>query len=151
MPNERGRTHEHKAPFHKQLSAQAFQSMWDAFRISTWSLSSGLCFQVHNSRIHCSSAGGYQIALQSFWFGGELPVFIIRHHTPNRDARTVTVQYDQFNCFLIPAESTLNTYCLINNASLYKGLLLFMYNHNENKKEKKLDVAFCHLSFLYRY
>ncbi len=22
---------------------------------------------------------------------------------------------DQFNCFLIPAESTLNTYCLINN------------------------------------
>ncbi len=39
---------------------------------------------------------------------------------------------DHFNCFLIPAESTLNTYRL-NNASLYKGLLLFVYTHNENK------------------
>ncbi len=48
--------------------------------------------------------------------------------------------HNHFNCFLIPAESTLNTYCLINNASLYKGLLLFVYTHN--------DVAFCHLSFL---
>ncbi len=43
---------------------------------------------------------------------------------------------DHFNCFLIPAESTLNTYCLINNASLYKGLLLFVYIHNENKIKK---------------
>ncbi len=34
----------------------------DVFRISTWSLSRGLCFQVCNSRIHCSSAGGYQTA-----------------------------------------------------------------------------------------
>ncbi len=33
---------------------------------------------------------------------------------------------NHFNCFLIPAESTLNTYFLINNASLYKGLRLFM-------------------------
>ncbi len=33
------------------------------------------------------------------------------------------------------AESTLNTYCLINNASLYKGLLLFVYTHNENKTD----------------
>ncbi len=40
---------------------------------------------------------------------------------------------DHFNCFLIPSESILNTYCLINNASLYKGLLLFVYTHNENK------------------
>ncbi len=47
-------------------------------------------------------------------------------------------------CFLIPAESTLNTYCLINNASLYKGLLLFMYYH----KEHKYNVAVCHLIFL---
>ncbi len=51
-----------------------------------------------------------------------------------------TLRRDHFNCFLIPAESTLNTCCLINNASLYKGLLLFVYTHN--------DVAFCHLSFL---
>ncbi len=47
------------------------------------------------------------------------------------------------NCFLIPAESTLITYHL-NNASLYKGLLLFVYTHNENKtlcfyKKKKTN------------
>ncbi len=42
----------------------------------------------------------------------------------------VCVWRDHLNCFLIPAESTLNTYHL-NNASLYKGLLLFVYTHNE--------------------
>ncbi len=34
----------------------------------------------------------------------------------------VRVRRDHFNCFLIPAESTLNTYCLINNHCI-KGLL----------------------------
>ncbi len=56
--NERGRIHEHKAPFRKQLSEQTFKVRYtplsvyvrDTFRISTWSLSSGLCFQVRNSR-----------------------------------------------------------------------------------------------------
>ncbi len=71
-------------------------------------MSSGLCFQVHNSRIHCSSAGGYQTALQSFWIGGELPVFIISPHAPNRDACTVTVQYDQFNGLLCGCSSTVS-------------------------------------------
>ncbi len=51
-------------------------------------------------------------------------------------------QRDHFNCFLIPAESTLNTYCLINNASLYKGLLLFVYTHNENKIKKTNRMLF---------
>ncbi len=41
---------------------------------------------------------------------------------------------NHFNCYLIPAESTLNTYCLINK-SLYKGLLLFVYTYNENKTD----------------
>ncbi len=41
---------------------------------------------------------------------------------------------DRFNCFLIPAESTLNTYCLINNHWI-KGLLLFVYTQNENKTD----------------
>ncbi len=41
VPNERGRIHEHKAAFRKQLSAQVFKvyvSVYvrDAFRISTW-------------------------------------------------------------------------------------------------------------------
>ncbi len=60
VPNERGRIHEHKAPFRKQLSAQAFKlysfvslcerRVQRLGPISTWSLSSGLCFQVRNSR-----------------------------------------------------------------------------------------------------
>ncbi len=50
---------------------------------------------------------------------------------------------DHFNCFLIPVESTLNTCCLINIASLYKGLILFMYNHNKNNyKKNKIRCCF---------
>ncbi len=48
MPNERVRIHEHKAlvsPCEKLLSVY----VRDAFRISTWSLFSGLCFQARNS------------------------------------------------------------------------------------------------------
>ncbi len=103
--NERGRIHEHKAPIHKQLSAQAFKiyslSVYvrDAFRISTWSLSRGLCFQVRNSweslvllqaviKQCCITPGA------PFWIGGELPVFVVRPHAPNRDANTVTVRYE---------------------------------------------------------
>ncbi len=76
MPNERGRIHEHNAlvsPCEKLLSVH----VRDAFRTRTWSLSSGLCFHSH-----------------PFWIGGELPVFIVRPHTPNRDIGTVTVQYE---------------------------------------------------------
>ncbi len=29
-----------------------------------------------------------------FWIGGELPVFVVRHHAPNRYACTVTVRYE---------------------------------------------------------
>ncbi len=29
-----------------------------------------------------------------FWIGGELPVFVIRPHAPNRDACTETVRYE---------------------------------------------------------
>ncbi len=29
-----------------------------------------------------------------FWIGGELPVFVIRPHAPNRDVHTVTVRYE---------------------------------------------------------
>ncbi len=48
--------HTNKAPFRKQLSAQGFKvtpssvHVRDAFRISTWSLSSGLRFQARNLR-----------------------------------------------------------------------------------------------------
>ncbi len=29
-----------------------------------------------------------------FWIGGELPVFVIRPHAPNREVRTVMVRYE---------------------------------------------------------
>ncbi len=29
-----------------------------------------------------------------FWIGGELPIFVVRPHAPNRDACTVTVRYE---------------------------------------------------------
>ncbi len=34
------------------------------------------------------------VAGAPFWIGGELPVFIVRHHAPNRDACTMTVRYE---------------------------------------------------------
>ncbi len=37
---------------------------------------------------HCIAAGA------PFWIGGELPVFVVRPHAPNRDVRTVTVRYE---------------------------------------------------------
>ncbi len=55
MPNERGRIHEHKPPFRKQLSAQAFKvysfvslserHIQNQHMVTVW----GLCFQVCNS------------------------------------------------------------------------------------------------------
>ncbi len=53
---------------------------------------------------HC--LGGFVVLLQAvallrcivasapFLIGGELPVFIVRSHTPNRDAHTVTARYE---------------------------------------------------------
>ncbi len=94
MTNERGRIHEHKGPFRKQLSAQAFKltplSVYvsDAFRISTWSLSGRLYFQVRNllhSLFICMAVIKQRCITASapFWIGGELPVFVIRPHAPN--------------------------------------------------------------------
>ncbi len=70
----------------------------DAFRISTWSLSGSLfssaqlmAFAVLLLAVikqRCIAAGA------AFWIEGELPVFIVRPHAPNRDARTVTVRYE---------------------------------------------------------
>ncbi len=51
VPNERCRTHEHKAHLsYSSVRKPLSVHVRDAFRISTWSLSSGLCFQVRNSR-----------------------------------------------------------------------------------------------------
>ncbi len=71
----------------------------DAFRIITWSLSSGICFQARNSRhslFFCWRwRGGYQTALHYCRRppSGELTVFVIRPYAPNREVCTVTVRY----------------------------------------------------------
>ncbi len=58
----------------------------------------GFVFKCATHGIHCSSAGGYQIALHycgaPFWIGGELPVFVVRPHARNRGIRTMTVRYE---------------------------------------------------------
>ncbi len=69
--NERGRIHEHKALFHKQLSAQAFKVQVYSFvsLCETRSESAhghclgGFVFKCATHGIRCSSAGGYQTAL----------------------------------------------------------------------------------------
>ncbi len=43
------------------------------------------CWRFSNQR--CIAAGA------PFWIGGQVPVFVVRPHAPNRDARTVTVRY----------------------------------------------------------
>ncbi len=47
------------------------------------------------------------IAVGAFWIGGggELPVFLVRHHAPNRDACTVTVR-DEYMYRATPSEYT---------------------------------------------
>ncbi len=47
---------------------------------------------------HCITAG------TPFLIGGELPVFVVRPHAPNRDVRTVKVRYEYMY------RSTPNTY-----------------------------------------
>ncbi len=127
VPNERGRIHEHKAPFHKQLSAQAFKvyslSVYvrDAFRIGNGHCL-GLCLQVRNSAFtvlllavikQCCIA-----ADAPFWIGGELPVFVVRPHAPNREARTMTVQYE----YMYRATPYIYIYMYINTYIFIRGV-----------------------------
>ncbi len=95
MPNERGTLR--KRLKYTPLSVY----VRDAFRISTWSLSSGLFFQVHNSRRSLAFTvlllvvvkQRYINASAPFLIGGELPEFVVRPHAPNREACTVTIRY----------------------------------------------------------
>ncbi len=48
----------------------------------------------------CVAAGA------SFWIGGELPIFVVRSHAPNRDACTVTVRYE----YMYRATPNMHTY-----------------------------------------
>ncbi len=59
MSNERGRIHEHKAPFPKQLSAQAFASPCER-RVQNRHM---VTLKRATRSIRCSSAGGFQTAL----------------------------------------------------------------------------------------
>ncbi len=84
MPNERGTLR--KRLKYTPLSVY----VRDAFRISTWSLSSGLFFQVRNSRRLLSFTvlglvvvkQRYINASAPFLIGGELPEFVVRPHAP---------------------------------------------------------------------
>ncbi len=64
----------------------------DAFRISTWSLSSGLRFQVCNSRHSLFFCWRLSNSVALLW--APPSVFVVRPHAPNRDACTVTVRYE---------------------------------------------------------
>ncbi len=128
VPNERGRIHEHKAPFHKQLSAQAFKvysfvslcerRIQNRHMVTVW----GLCLQVRNSAFavlllavikqRCIAADA------PFWIGGELPVFVVRPHAPNREARTVTVQYE----YMYRATPYIYIYMYINTYIFIRGV-----------------------------
>ncbi len=104
MQNERGRIHEHKAPFCKQLSAQAFsillcQSMWETRSESAHGHCLGSLFSSAQLtafavlllaviKQRCITAG------TPFWIEGELHVFVVRPHAPNREFRAVTVRYE---------------------------------------------------------
>ncbi len=115
VPNERGRIHEHKAPFRKQLSAQAFKVYsfvnlcerrvqnrhmvtvkWALFSSAQLMAFTVLLLAVIKQR--CITAGA------PFWIKGELPVFVVRPHAPNRDARTMTVRYE-YMCRATPCIS----------------------------------------------
>ncbi len=102
MPNERGRTHEHKALFRKQLSAQAFVSLCER-RVQNqhmvaveWALFSSVQLTAFAILLLTVIKQCCINASAPFWIGGGggclyLPV---RYHAPNRDARTVPVQYE---------------------------------------------------------
>ncbi len=84
---------------HKPLSILLCQSMWEkhsesahghclvgfVFKCATHAFAV-LLLAVIKQR--CITAGA------PFWIGGELPVFVVRPHAPNRDVRTVTVLYE---------------------------------------------------------
>ncbi len=58
----------------------------------------GFIFKWATPGIRWSSSGGYQTAVhyceRPFWIGGELPVFVLRPHAPNREVRTVMDRYE---------------------------------------------------------
>ncbi len=47
--------------------------------------------------------------------------------------RVHALRRDQFNCFLIPAESTLNTYCLINNHCIKSAFICVHSQWKQNR------------------
>ncbi len=97
LPRKLGKTglHENASPF------SAFLELRNS--PNTVSQTSAACLCV-TAGIHRSSAGGYQTALHCcghpFWIGGELPVFVVRHHAPNRDA--VPWRFDMNTCTVPP-------------------------------------------------
>ncbi len=96
------RTHTHTHTKHISSSIANLTASWYFIKIkysepniSTPASVSPLAFAVLLLAVikqRCIAAGA------PFWIGGELPVFVVRPHAPNRDACTVTVRYEYMYC-----------------------------------------------------
>ncbi len=73
-----------------------------------------------------------------FWIRGELPVFIVRSHAPNREVRTVTVRYEYMYRATPSGHTNIDTLGPIWTFSL-RGLLTFVASG--------LDINGCGLSY----
>ncbi len=141
VPNERGRIHEHKAPFRKQLSAQAFKvysfislcerRVQNQHMVTVWgalfSSAQLTAFAVHLLAVikqRCNTAGA------PFWIGGELPVFVVRPHALNWEVCTVTVQYEYMY------HATPNIYTILPKV-LGRPLLMNRFDYFSNFYEYK--------------
>ncbi len=51
-----------------------------------------------------------------FWIGGELPVFVVRPHSPNREVRTVMVRYE----YMYRATPNIYIYIYIRGVTVHK-------------------------------
>ncbi len=80
MPNERNRIDEHKALVSPSERRVQSDTQLTPFTVLLQALA------VIKQR--CITAG------TPFWIGGELPVFVVRPHAPNREVRTLTVRYE---------------------------------------------------------
>ncbi len=134
--NERGRIHEHKAPFRKQLSAQAFkvysfvslcerrvqnQHMvtvkWALFSSAQLTAVAVLLLAVIKQRFITAGA--------PFWIGGELPVFVVRPHAPNRDVRTVPWRFGTNTCTVPPLMYTYTNWACYPHKYIYFSYILY--------------------------
>ncbi len=87
MSNERGRIHEHKAlvsPCERRVQNQHMDTV-SSVQLTAFAV---LLLALAVIKQCCLTEGA------PFWIGGELPVFVVRPHAPNREVRTMTVRHE---------------------------------------------------------